>query len=120
MTKESAYELQKIDCNCNNCLHMQRDLKRFEESLSLHHKWQLDYFNVVKANLLKKANEWKNKGQLDKAAVLIIEAESMKFQFNKITCRINYGHCSYFEKPVSFIPNTCQLETQSCFKHRSS
>lgn len=27
MDKESLYELQKIDCNCNNCKFMIRDLK---------------------------------------------------------------------------------------------
>ncbi len=33
--------------------------------------------------------------------------------------KINYGHCLKFDKPVSFIPAICQLETQSCFVHRS-
>ena len=28
MTKESIYELQKIDCNCNDCKFMERDLSR--------------------------------------------------------------------------------------------
>jgi hypothetical protein len=32
--------------------------------------------------------------------------------------RINYGDCSKLNKPVSFLPNTCQLETQECFKNR--
>jgi hypothetical protein len=26
MDKESIYELQKIDCNCNNCFHFERDI----------------------------------------------------------------------------------------------
>jgi hypothetical protein len=34
--------------------------------------------------------------------------------------RINYGNCTKFNKPVSFIPNHCQLETQNCFIHRKS
>lgn len=32
--------------------------------------------------------------------------------------RIQYGHCQKLDKPVSFIPNTCQIETQKCFVHR--
>lgn len=32
--------------------------------------------------------------------------------------RINYGNCSKLKKPVSFIPNVCQIETQECFEHR--
>lgn len=32
--------------------------------------------------------------------------------------RINYGTCTKFNKPVSFIPNWCVLETQNCFTHR--
>ncbi len=32
--------------------------------------------------------------------------------------RIAYGNCDKLNKPVSFIPNTCQLETQECFKNR--
>lgn len=68
MTKESIIELQKIDCNCNDCKFMQRDLNMPPE-----------------------------KG---KAA------------------KINYGNCTKFNKPVTFIPATCQIETQHCFEHR--
>ncbi len=32
--------------------------------------------------------------------------------------RIHYGYCDKFKKPVSFIPNVCQVETQECFVHR--
>lgn len=28
MEKESIYELQKIDCNCNNCIHFIRDIQK--------------------------------------------------------------------------------------------
>jgi hypothetical protein len=30
MDKESIYELQKIDCNCNDCKFMQRDLQKYK------------------------------------------------------------------------------------------
>jgi len=68
MTNESIIELQKIDCNCNDCIYMVRDMIRLPK-----------------------------KG---------------------IPCPINYGRCSKFDKDVSFIPATCQIETQNCFKHR--
>lgn len=31
---------------------------------------------------------------------------------------LSYGICTKFNKPVSFIANTCQVETQDCFVHR--
>lgn len=68
MDKSDIIALQKIDCNCNDCKFMVRDLSRPPE-----------------------------KG---KAA------------------KINYGTCSKFDKPVTFIPAVCQLETQICFVHR--
>lgn len=78
MDKESIFELQKIDCNCNDCCFMQRDLdkKRMWDETELH-------------------KDQKNASH-----------------------RINYGYCSKLNQNVSFIPNTCQLGTQNCFKHR--
>lgn len=32
--------------------------------------------------------------------------------------RLNYGTCTKFNKPVSFIPNWCEPQNQNCFKHR--
>ena len=133
MYKESIIGLQKIDCNCNDCVFMIRNVDRFKQSLIQHEKWQLDYFNTIKNNLLKKAKWWTevagkkaqeegNKIKLAecvrKSKNLIGEAESMRFQFDKSTCSIQYGTCSKFSKDVSFIPNTCQLDTQQCFSHR--
>lgn len=78
--KESIFELQKIDCNCNDCKFMQRDFEKFKSFDKLH------------------TNEI---GQVTRPSH-----------------RQNYGTCSKFNKPVSFIPNTCQLHTQQCFEHR--
>lgn len=113
-----CYELQILDCNCNNCGYMVRNIEKFNDSLTKHHKWQLDYFNTIKDNLITKAKWWLKKGNKETHDLLIGEADKMKFQFDKSTCAINYGTCSKLDKEVSFIPNTCQLETQSCFKHR--
>lgn len=77
MDKESAYLLQKMDCNCNDCKFMIRDMKKLDL-----HKQSYD-----------------GTGLMD---------------------RLAFGDCAKFNKPVSFIPMTCQLETQQCFEHRKS
>ena len=118
MTKESIIELQKIDCNCNDCKYMVRDMSAYENSLELHRTWQFSSFELKKKRLIEKSKEWAEKEEFDKAKSLFEEAESMKFIFDKSFSIINYGMCSKFKKFVSFIPNTCQLETQQCFKHR--
>jgi hypothetical protein len=69
------YELQLIDCNCNDCKHMIRDFAK-----QIFHKEH--------------------------------------YAGTGITDRLQFGHCSKFDKGVSFIPVTCQLETQTCFEHR--
>jgi hypothetical protein len=119
MNKESVIERQKIDCNCNDCLFMQRDFDKFQESLRRHEHWQLDDFNREKQKLKETANYWRyEKGDLLKWNDLMTRADGMKFQFDKSTAKIQYGNCTKLDKPITFIPNQCQLETQECFKHR--
>lgn len=60
------YLLQCVDCNCNDCIFMERDIEK-------------------------------------------TKAE---------TSRVGFGRCTWFQKDVSFLPNTCQLKTQDCFIHR--
>lgn len=79
MDKESIYELQKIDCNCNDCKFLQRDFVKYKS------------FNYL----------YTENG--------IISNPSH---------RPLYGNCLKFNKPISFISNTCQIETQHCFEHR--
>ena len=75
ISKLSRILLQKIDCNCNDCKHMVRNMDKFNSFNHLH---------VGKKNSL----------------------------------RVNYGRCLKFSKDVSFLPNTCQIDTQDCFDHR--
>ena len=70
-----SIEQQLIDCNCNDCKFMVRDL----EILNKHKK---------------------------------------TFAGTGIMDKLNFGMCTKFNKSVTFIPNTCQLETQECFEHR--
>jgi hypothetical protein len=118
MTPESTYELQRIDCNCNNCGFMQRDFQKFQQSLNDHHAWQLDYFNGIRDKMIHSAIEWYRKGDIEKHDAIMKEVSKRKFHFFRNECHLNYGNCLKFAKPVSFIPNTCQLETQHCFIHR--
>lgn len=118
MTKESTIELQKIDCNCNDCKHMKRDFDKFNEALEMHQTWQFSAFELRKKKLIEKSEEWAAKDEYEIAKSLYEEAEGMRFVFDKSGSIINYGHCLKFNKPVSFIPNTCQIETQDCFEHR--
>lgn len=39
MNKASLYELQKVDCNCNDCKFMQRNLEKFK---SMEHLYEND------------------------------------------------------------------------------
>lgn len=75
MEKESIYQRQLIDCNCNDCIFMIRDFDKTN-----YHK-----------------NSYKGTGLSD-------------------NCQ--YGSCTKLNKEVYFSPNTCQIETQKCFKHR--
>lgn len=118
MDKNSIIELQKLDCNCNDCIFLKRDIDRYKKSLEDHYKWQLDYFNTIRNNLYDKANKWRRKGDLEKFETVSKQADRLKFQFDKKEVSINYGFCDKFKKDVSFIPNTLQLDTQECFKHR--
>lgn len=36
MNRESIIELQKIDCNCNDCVFMERDLEKFRSNDELY------------------------------------------------------------------------------------
>jgi hypothetical protein len=112
--KESQYLLQRIDCNCNNCGFMKRDMDRFK-------KWY-DYWY---AEACKKFEDDKKKAIEDadliedpkQRASLIQKAQKLKFYFRKDNL-LQYGHCMKFDKSVSFIPDTCQIDTQFCFIHR--
>lgn len=88
MNKESLYELQKIDCNCNDCKFMLRDIEKFKK--------------IKKQTIERQKKEHKG---------------NKPFQF-KGGAMVGYGNCTKFNKEVSFIPNVCQIETQNCFEHR--
>ena len=97
---------------------MYRNADRFNDSVAFHYKMQLDHFENERERQVDNMIEWANKHENDKALRVWRQIDKMKFIFDKSVCKINYGTCTKYNKPVSFVPNTIQLETQECFKHR--
>lgn len=97
MDKESLYERQKIDTNCNDCKFMQRDFDTYKKWEEFHRGLSLSEFNAKK-----------EKGLVRPKA---------QFQFDKAGLW-NYGKCAKLNKDVSFHPNQCMPQNQDCFIHR--
>lgn len=114
MDKESIYLLQKIDCNCNDCKHMIRDFDEFKKWEAIEKDRQQKLFDKEKAKAMRIAEECKD--PVGRKTLFAI-ARKMSFTFDKQHL-LHYGTCEKFDKPVSFIPNVCQLGTQECFEHR--
>lgn len=98
MDAQSIHELQKIDCNCNDCKFMVRDLEKKNYWNERNREWQLTEFN-----------RRKERGHIRHDA---------QFQFDKKRLTLQYGKCSKFDKDIIFLPGHCQPETQECFVHR--
>src|ERR1035437_6280190 len=93
---------------------MERDFKTYKKWELFYKEMQEKEFKQRKSKAFRIANECiDEKGKIS----LLSIANKMKFIFAKGGL-IQYGNCNKFQKPVSFIPNVCQLETQECFQHR--
>lgn len=114
MDADSTYDLQKIDCNCNNCVFMYRDKETWQYWHNKKRNNAEIEFNMAKAKAISETLLIEDES--NRNGMLRI-ADKMKFQFDK-TGLISYGKCSRFGKSVSFISDICQLETQNCFVHR--
>lgn len=115
LDKESIYLLQLLDCNCNNCIHMERDMLTYNKWQDIEKERQLtEYENKRTAASQAIAN---CKDEAGKKTLLHI-FNKMKFMFDR-QYLLNYGNCKKINNAVSFIPNICQLETQHCFEHRN-
>jgi len=114
MDKESIYLLQKIDCNCNDCGYMERDMVKFNKWRDWNMKLQLADFEKLKKSAFLEAELCPDeKGK----KTLLHRANRLKFMFDSKDL-LHYGKCTKLNKEVSFSPETCQIDTQSCFKHR--
>jgi hypothetical protein len=96
---------------------MQRDMGMYAQCDVWRLKYQQELFGAKKAHAISVAFDLVN-SEPDNAAYLdmLHEAFDMVFVFEKN--KTNYGSCAKFDKPVSFIPATCQIDTQECFVHR--
>ncbi len=115
MTAESTIELQKIDCCCNDCKHLVRDVQQYTDTVENDKDSQIFFFRRKKARFIIKARA--NKDLRKRAAALKL-AVAMKHVYFVQRAAINYGTCGKLNKLVTFIPNTFQLDTQYCFEHR--
>lgn len=114
MDKDSIIELQKIDCNCNNCTFMVRDFEAYAKWENWR-RWQ-DKADFDKKREKAIAEAHANEDH-EAQNTLLAKAMKMQFQFDKSKL-IQYGNCSKLNKPVSFLPNVCMIENQQCFIHR--
>jgi hypothetical protein len=112
--KQSAYQLQRVDCNCNNCGFMKRDIDKYKIWYDWHRERELEEFEGAKAKAIAEAEAIEDESN---RRGMLYKANKMRFFFQKDKL-INYGFCVKFKKAVSFLPDTCRIETQHCFVHR--
>lgn len=93
---------------------MQRDLDTYKKWEEWHRLTSLEEFERAKSKAIQDAL---NMEDLKIREIMFLKAQKMKFQFDKSKLT-NYGRCAKFNKPVSFRPGICQIETQKCFIHR--
>ena len=131
-SKDSILDLQNIDCNCNDCVFMNRDMGKFEQSKQFHNSMQLSEFERNKAQMAENIKDLELKIQklIDEKDFSKVkdmqfsvkdlkrQLSKIKYLFNKDYLMLNFGKCTKLNKDVSFIPNTCQIDTQNCFEHR--
>lgn len=130
MTKESIYELQKINCNCNDCAFLERELDKLNQVVLEDKQSQQELFDLSKArkirqvesdieNLQKHSGLIKNaQDKIERKKVYLAELKKLKHGYQGQKTPIQYGLCIKHLKEISFIPNICQVETQTCFVHR--
>ena len=121
ISKESAFELQLIDCNCTDCVFMIRDLDKFKVWEHWSRNLQLVDFERSKAKDIVDAN-WVIDNAIDENMLksgqgMLRKANKRSFQFSRMGL-FNFGVCDKFKKEVNFIQGICQINTQSCFSHR--
>lgn len=113
-----SFELQCVDANCSDCKYMIRDLEKRKASLELHDKWQKEEYDKEVKRVEALIEKYKKENHQLALHQLQLERKRMKYQFDTSKATIHYGYCNHKQCDLSFIPNTCQIETQDCFVHR--
>lgn len=107
---------------------MIRNFSKLKESKEKRDKWQFSTFEAAKDSILRDATAYdkqsKDSEDADnkekfkaKANNLRKIVSKMKYQFNNDS-KLAFGDCDKLDKPVTFLPDILQLDTQECFKHR--
>lgn len=128
--KDGTIALQNLDCNCNNCELMLRDDIEFKLWKGWHEHLQYMDFMKKRRHNFRIAAEliWGSPQRTEITEDTIRQGKhlerigrKMKFQFDKEGL-LQYGIClsrnGKWNQPVTFSPNTCQLDTQHCFSNR--
>ena len=110
--------LEDVDCNCNNCKHLERDLVKFNAWKDKHISWQLWSFENWKERTNKQIDEHYQKQEFNAGFELEQVLAKAKFLFDGSPAKLSYGKCNKFQKEVSFLPGAFQLDTQECFENR--
>lgn len=93
---------------------MKRDLSKWQFWHDWHKAMEQIEFDKAKAKAIAEAQRIEDEKM---QAGMLYKARKMRFLFDKSKL-VNYGICLKFNKNVSFIPDTCQPQTQNCFVHR--
>jgi hypothetical protein len=93
---------------------MQRDLVKWKFWHDWHKAIEQAAFDKAKAKAIREAEAIEDENM---RRGMLYKANKMRFLFDKSKL-ISYGQCLKFNKEVSFIRDSCQIETQHCFLHR--
>jgi hypothetical protein len=115
-----SIELQELDCNCSDCKYLSRKLSERQIHVDLHYREQKKSFDTKRIKMFLAGEKRLDKNENDKAKAIFKEARKLTFVFDESKCSLHFGRCGKFNKDVSFITNTLQIETQDCFVHRKS
>lgn len=94
---------------------MERDIDLFNKVIADDKATQLQSFRNRKAKAIWNARRHDDPTKRSEA---LKDAMKLKYAYMPQRVAINYGQCIKFDKRVSFLPNTLQLDTQDCFVHR--
>lgn len=126
-----SYERQKIDCNCNDCIFMVRDMDKYNrinearaisnqrdaERMRSHFHAQARKEYTAAGKAQENCDKERTKRHSLRAANFDRLCREVEVK-EVVKSPIHFGRCSKKDIDVSFIPNTCQLDTQDCFLHR--
>ena len=114
MGTEMSIELDLIDTNCNNCIHLQRDMEKFKKWEEWNRSVQLKDFELRRGQAFKIAESQPD----DKSRLtMLAKANKMVFQFDRSSLFM-YGYCAVKNIDVYFLSGICMPQNRVCFKHR--